>query len=137
MAGVPWVRMAEPAPDNNAQAIPNKLYFRIGEVSQIVGVPQYVLRFWETEFTGISPKKSGRGHRLYRRKDVELLLEVKRLLYEKRFTIEGARNYLKQQAKAAGRKASVRLTQGVLFPASSPVLEQIRDELRAILGILN
>ena len=71
--------------------IPNKLYFRIGEVAKLAGIKPYVLRFWETEFGGLGPKKSGSGHRLYRRKDVELVLEIKRLLYDKRFTIEGAR----------------------------------------------
>ena len=74
--------------------IPNKLYFRIGEVAKLAGIKPYVLRFWESEFSGLGPKKSGTGQRLYRRKDVELVLEIKRLLYEKRFTIEGARNWV-------------------------------------------
>ena len=85
--------------------IPNKLYFRIGEVAKLAGIKPYVLRFWETEFSGLGPKKSGTGHRLYRRKDVELVLEIKRLLYEKRFTIEGARKVL--DAKGNGRVSSV------------------------------
>src|SRR5882672_5472897 len=71
--------------------IPDKLYFRIGEVARLAGIKPYVLRFWETEFSTLGPKKSGKGHRLYRRKDVELVLEIKHLLYDKRFTIEGAR----------------------------------------------
>ena len=74
--------------------IPNKLYFKIGEVARLTGVKPYVLRYWETEFTGLGPKKSGTNQRQYRRKDVELVLEIKRLLYEKRFTIEGARKHL-------------------------------------------
>ena len=68
--------------------IPDKLYFKIGEVSELLGVEAYVLRYWETEFPVLSPKKSGTGHRLYRRKDVELLLRIKHLLYDKRFTID-------------------------------------------------
>ena len=80
--------------------IPDKLYFKIGEVSELLGVEAYVLRYWETEFPVLSPKKSGTGHRLYRRKDVELLLRIKHLLYEKRFTIEGARQSLQSEAKA-------------------------------------
>src|ERR1700677_37959 len=80
--------------------IPDKLYFKIGEVSDLLGVEPYVLRYWETEFTTLSPKKSGTGHRLYRRKDVELLLRIKHLLYEKKFTIEGARQTLQAEAKA-------------------------------------
>src|SRR6201996_5079020 len=79
--------------------IPDKLYFRIGEVARLAGIKPYVLRFWETEFSGLGPKKSGTGHRLYRRKDVELVLEIKRLLYEQRFTIEGARKLLESRPK--------------------------------------
>src|ERR1700693_2991097 len=74
--------------------IPDKLYFRIGDVARLANIKPYLLRFWETEFPGLGPKKSGTGHRLYRRKDVELVLEIKRLLYEKRYTIEGARKAL-------------------------------------------
>jgi DNA-binding transcriptional MerR regulator len=74
--------------------IPDKLYFRIGEVSRLAGIKPYVLRFWETEFPQLKPKVSGKGQRLYRRKDVELVLEIKRLLFEKRYTILGARTFL-------------------------------------------
>src|SRR5215467_5472064 len=79
-----------------APEIPDKLFFRIGEVSQLVGVEPYVLRYWESEFPGLSPKKSNTGQRMFRRKDVELLLNIKQLLYEKKFTIEGARKALKE-----------------------------------------
>src|SRR5689334_7896074 len=85
--------------------IPDKLYFKIGEVSELLGVEPYVLRYWETEFPGLSPKKSGTGHRLYRRKDVELLLRIKHLLKEKRFTIEGARQSLHAEAKSVHAEA--------------------------------
>jgi len=132
--------MVEPALDNSAQQIPDKLYFRIGEVSRLTGVKQYVLRYWESEFPGLGPKKSGTGHRLYRRKDVELLLEIKHLLYEKRFTIEGARKWLEDRrktpaaAKPAGGKPEV---QAELF--ASPALEgldRVRRELQEILKLL-
>src|ERR1700730_3148520 len=86
-------------PESESQEIPNKLYFRIGEVSRLAGIKPYVLRFWETEFSGIGPKKSGTGHRLYRRKDVELVLEIKRLLYDKRFTIQSARRFHENKPK--------------------------------------
>src|ERR1700685_3661088 len=86
--------MAETAIGALRPEIPDKLYFRIGEVSRLAGIKPYVLRFWETEFSSLGPKKSGKGHRLYRRKDVELAMEIKRLLYDKRYTIEGARKYL-------------------------------------------
>lgn len=75
--------------------LPNKLYFRIGEVAKIVGVKPYVLRYWETEFPILKPGKTPSRHRLYRRRDVELLLEIKHLLYEDGFTIAGAKKQLK------------------------------------------
>ncbi|MGA6927392.1 MAG: MerR family transcriptional regulator [Desulfosarcina sp.] len=82
--------------------IPDKFYFKIGEVSHIAGVPPYVLRFWETEFRQIKPKRTEAGQRLYRRQDVVLVLKIKHLLYDRKFTIEGARQTLK---KAAGTPA--------------------------------
>ena len=118
--------------------IPDKLYFRIGEVAKLAGIKPYVLRFWESEFTGLGPKKSGTGHRLYRRKDVELVLEIKRLLYEKRFTIEGARKMLEARPKRGTAKpqASRERTQGELFPGASPDLRELRKGLAEILAIL-
>jgi DNA-binding transcriptional MerR regulator len=88
--------------------LPDKLYFRIGEVAKLTGLKQHVLRFWETEFPTVAPKKMGSNHRMYRRKDVEVLLEIKHLLYEKRFTIEGARKHLEAKPKAVrgGRRNS-------------------------------
>jgi DNA-binding transcriptional MerR regulator len=124
------------------QDIPDKLYFRIGDVARLAGIKPYVLRFWETEFPSLGPKKSGTGHRLYRRKDVELVFEIKRLLYEKRFTIEGARKFLDTRGKPEpGRsttaKSKRRKTQGDLFGIDpSPVLEKVRKELRAIADML-
>jgi DNA-binding transcriptional MerR regulator len=136
------------------EEIPDKLYFRIGEVARLAGIKPYVLRFWETEFSGLGPKKSGTGHRLYRRKDVELVLEIKRLLYEQRFTIEGARKLLENRpklepakgsakpvkskpAKSAGAKVEA---QAALFvdPAQemAPILDALRKELQEILTIL-
>jgi DNA-binding transcriptional MerR regulator len=125
--------MTDAAEQPGSPEIPDKLYFRIGEVSGIVGVEPYVLRYWETEFPQLTPKKSGTGHRLYRRKDVELLLLIKRLLYEKRFTIEGAR----QNLQGAGRSAKdlrAKQRQQSLFPEDP--LPEIRRELAAILEIL-
>lgn len=116
-------------------SIPDKLYFRIGEVSRLAGVKPYVLRFWETEFPTIAPKKSGTGHRLYRRKDVETILEIKRLLYDKRFTIEGARKALDPKVKAAVPKTTPvpSANQRELFP---PNLTGIRAELEDLLKLL-
>jgi DNA-binding transcriptional MerR regulator len=121
-------------------AIPDKLFFRIGEVSQLVGVEPYVLRYWESEFPGLSPKKSNTGQRMFRRKDVEMLLNIKQLLYDKKFTIEGARKALKSE-KADGGVTRVRealaapIRQEELFPAPDP-LPGIRQELADILKLL-
>ena len=75
--------------------IPDKLYFKIGEVADIVGVEAYVLRFWESEFPALSPKKTDSGHRVYRKKDVETVVRIKELLYERGYTIAGARKRLR------------------------------------------
>ncbi len=116
--------------------IPNKLYFRIGEVAKLAGIKPYVLRFWESEFSALGPKKSGTGHRLYRRKDVELVLEIKRLLYEKRFTIEGARKVLDSKPKRDGAKPSSQRKQGELFSATATLYQEVRRELREILELI-
>ena len=96
-----------------------------------------MLRYWETEFASIAPKKSGTGHRLYRRKDVEIVLEIKRLLYDKRFTIEGARKALESRGKVTVTKPpSKKRLQRELFQAPLPDLTEIRQQLRDILDIL-
>jgi len=74
--------------------IPDKLYFKIGQVGEIAGLPTSVIRFWETEFSKINPKRSSSGQRLYRKSDVELILKIKHLLYDKKFTIRGAKKHL-------------------------------------------
>lgn len=125
--------MTDVALQTGSPEIPDKLYFKIGEVSELLGVEPYVLRYWETEFAVLSPKKSGTGHRLYRRKDVELLLRIKHLLYEKRFTIEGARQSLHAEAKAPKPKP-VKQAQQELF--SEDPLPEIRRELAEILKML-
>lgn len=117
--------------------IPDKLYFRIGEVSRLAGVPPYVLRYWETEFPALAPKKSGTGHRLYRRKEVELLLEIKHLLYDKRYTIEGARRFLEAREKPARRERAPKPgKQGDLFGAPTGAWQEVRKELASILELL-
>ena len=114
--------------------IPNKLYFKIGEVSSLLTVEPYVLRFWETEFPKLAPKKTDKGQRMYRRKDVELLLQIKHLLYEKKFTIEGARQFLQGAGKGLAKPAPPK-TQGALFDGD--VIPAIRKELASILEILS
>jgi DNA-binding transcriptional MerR regulator len=125
------------------QEIPDKLYFRIGEVARLAGIKPYVLRFWETEFPSLGPKKSGTGHRLYRRKEVEMVLEIKRLLYEKRFTIEGARKFLEtrgktEPARTAKAAKPAKKAQAELFgaPMTDSFLQDIRKELLEIAEML-
>ncbi len=129
--------MAEISPNQELAAgqpdIPDKLFFRIGEVSQLVGVEAYVLRYWESEFPGLSPRKSSSGQRMFRRKDVELLLRIKHLLYGQKFTIEGARKAL-QDKKAETARNRPRTEQADLF-AVSP-LPEIRRQVSEILDLL-
>jgi DNA-binding transcriptional MerR regulator len=113
-------------------AIPDKLYFRIGEVSELTHTKAFVLRYWETEFSSLRPVKSKSGHRLYRRKDVELIFQIRRLLYEKGFTIEGARRYLAANGKSPGEQKH--LFQPTLGVAE---LKAIRQELQTVLTMLS
>ena len=107
-------------PENTATVIPDKLYFRVGEVSRIAGLRAHVLRFWESEFSQIRPKRTSSGQRLYRRKDVETILEIKDLLYRQKFTIPGARRHLRNRADMP----------------SAISLSEIREELLAIRRLL-
>jgi DNA-binding transcriptional MerR regulator len=84
--------------------LPDKLYFKIGEVSKLTRLPAYVLRFWENEFTCIRPKRTSSGQRLYRRGDVEMVFKIRHLLHERKFTIEGARQYLSKQKSGQPKK---------------------------------
>ncbi|MGA8180770.1 MAG: MerR family transcriptional regulator [Desulfobacterales bacterium] len=104
--------------------LPDKLYFKVGEVSSIVGVPAYVLRFWEAEFKKINPKRTPSGQRLYRKKDVELILWIKHLLYEKKFTIQGAKQYLKAQSPSEQETPPADLLQEI-----ASELQKIKDLL--------
>lgn len=118
-----------------AAAIPDKLFFRMGEVSRLVGVEPYVLRYWESEFKVLSPRKSTTGQRMFRRKDVELLLEIKHLLYERKFTIEGARKALQVDKEKIKMASGIPVQQEELFPVANP-LPKIRTELAEILKLL-
>src|SRR6202047_60045 len=82
----------------NESALPGKDLFRIGEVSHMTGTKQFVLRYWESEFPMLQPVKSPKGHRLYRREDIDTVFVIKRLLYDEGFTIAGARRHLRDQA---------------------------------------
>ncbi|MFQ5514834.1 MAG: MerR family transcriptional regulator [Myxococcota bacterium] len=110
------------------KSLPDKTYFRIGEVARITRLKPYVLRFWETEFKMVSPPKSRSGQRMYRKKDIETVLRVKQLLYKERFTIEGARKRLaalrRQEAGTAAGEEGRRV--------SSSELRRIRGQLEKI-----
>lgn len=117
--------------------IPDKLFFRIGEVSEIVGVEPYVLRYWESEFPPLAPRKSSSGQRMFRRKDVELLLRIKHLLYDQKFTIEGARKALTSETRAPKRQPAQPVVQEALFATPSGAIPEIRREVEAILKLLS
>jgi DNA-binding transcriptional MerR regulator len=112
--------------------IPDKLYFRIGEVATLCRLPAYVLRFWESEFPQLKPVKSSTGQRMYRRRDVESVLRIKQLLYDQGFTIVGARQQLRSEAKNDKGQAAIP------FPTQSPAeMQRIRQGLREILNLLS
>ena len=130
--------------------IPDKLYFKIGEVSKITGVKPYVLRYWESEFKIVRPQKSASRQRVYNKKDVELIVEIKNLLYNEKFTLEGAKRRLKElhssnknsQKAAAGRAGAVaadekkQLNQPVVNEDYQKALMSIKEELHTIRKIL-
>lgn len=127
------------------KTIPDKMYFRIGEVAELLAVKPYVLRYWETEFSDIKPVKSQSKQRLYKRRDVEMLVVIKRLLYDEKYTINGARQHLKdmmrQQAKgevaaptpppaAKGQKASAKGQKAAALPVDArAVLSKLKNDL--------
>jgi DNA-binding transcriptional MerR regulator len=103
--------------------IPDKLYFKIGEASAISGLPSHVLRFWESEFKKIKPRRTASGQRSYTRKDIETILEIKHLLHDKKFTLEGARKHLNARSEP-----------GELF--EKKLLEDLKAELKNIRDML-
>ena len=130
-------------------AIPDRLYFKIGDVSKICGLETYVLRFWESQFPQLKPNKSGTGQRLYRRREVELVLEIKRLVHEEGYTLPGARQALEQQSRrpapqdapqtSASRLSIAARSAGAPSPkvdAAAAVIGHARAELREIAALL-
>ena len=122
-------------------AIPAKNLFRIGEVSRLTSTKPFVLRFWETEFPMLQPVKSPKGHRLYRRQDIETVLVIKRLLYDEGFTIAGARRHLRDQAgepigsNGGTEPVEAQPTQSSLTLNRKTLLD-LRDSLRSLLTVL-
>ena len=112
----------------------SKLYYRIGEVSRITDVKPYVLRYWESEFRWMAPAKSRSKQRLYRKRDIEIIHLIKRLLYEERFTIAGARKKLRELG--VGRALDAPQLEMALEGDPRAQLKSIRDELQEIRGLL-
>lgn len=128
----PRVRSAPKTASVPEVVIPEKLYFRIGEVARLCHLPAYVLRFWETEFPQLKPVKSSTGQRMYRRRDVENVLRIKQLLYAEGFTIPGARQQLRTEGKGDKKQSPLP------FPSRSAAdLQYIRQGLREIVTLLS
>ncbi|MBZ5655118.1 MAG: MerR family transcriptional regulator [Acidobacteriia bacterium] len=128
----PVKRASRKAARHSEIIVPDKLYFRIGEVASLCRLPAYVLRFWETEFPQLRPVKSSTGQRMYRKRDVEFVVRIKKLLYEDGFTIAGARAHLREETKAGRNQNSLP------FPtAQSANVAHLRHELKEILHILS
>ena len=107
--------------------LPDKLYYRIGEVEELTGVPAYVLRYWESEFKLLRPKKNPAGQRVYRHRDLELVKRIKTLLYDERLTLEGAKKRL-----LAETRRSPQLELGIREVAYADALRRIRDRLTTL-----
>jgi DNA-binding transcriptional MerR regulator len=136
----------QPSPkiDPGLPEIPDRLYFKIGDVARICGVETYVLRFWETQFPQLKPNKSGTGQRLYRRRDVELAVKIKRLVHTEGYTLAGARQALEQVHNTQPSVEPEAHSQLTLLAANSSqtpgavatAIVQARAELREIAGLL-
>ena len=129
---------AKLAPAKNVRTadivVPDRLYFRIGEVAKLCHLPAYVLRFWETEFPNLAPKKSSKGQRLYRKGDVENVLRIKKLLYEEGFTIAGARQHLKAALKPQKAQSALPF---IVSNGNFSDLKKLRVELQQVRELLS
>ena len=124
--------------DQKRPEIPDRMFFRIGDVSEIAGVETHVLRFWESEFPTLKPRKTANGQRQYRRNDVETVLTIKDLLYGEGYTIAGARKALRSGARSKARPAGSadRTSASVEPPVPRQALREIRSKLEQILDLL-
>jgi len=114
-------------------ALPDKLYFKIGEVSTLTGIEPYILRYWESEFKLIKPYRTKTNQRLYRKKDVEAIIKIKKMLYEQKFTIAGAKKKIKESPEHA---AQGQLPLGLISPEYIEMLKSTRNELQEIVSLL-
>lgn len=116
--------------------IPDRIFFKIGEVCDLAGVESHVLRFWETEFPTLKPSKTPSGQRQYRRKDVETVLTIKSLLYDEGYTIPGARKALRARRKGKEEPVPAEAPTGDGAPVPKAALQEIRTKLEQILELL-
>ncbi len=114
--------------------IPDKLFYKIGEVSRIAEIEPYVLRYWETEFLFLKPRKNKAGQRVYVKKDIELILEIKRLLYQERYTIEGVRKRFGENTPYVRHTAPPEADKAVATPPPDKILEHVRKRLKEMLS---
>src|SRR5512136_2321234 len=114
----------------------DRLYYRIGEVSRITGLKPHVLRYWESEFKVIKPHKGGSLQRLYRRKDLDLILKIKRLLYEEGFTIAGAKKKIRDLERLENKQLKLKLVEKKSNGKDHELLVSIREELKGIKKML-
>jgi len=118
-----------------------KLYYSISEVCKLTGLKSYVLRYWETEFRELKPPKNRAGNRTYRKKDIDIIIKIKELLYDKKFTIEGARNQLAitpQISDSSDDDSAVEKSKSKISSTKeASVLLEVRDQLKSILDIIN
>ncbi len=122
----------------NPIQIPDRMYFKIGDVAKITGVKTYILRYWESEFSVISPNKTNSQQRMYTRTDVEYVLLIKHLLYEKKFSIQGARQWLSETRKkgelTSARKLTVAVDQNQ-WQQTQSAIESARKELKELIAL--
>ena len=124
------------------KSIPNKLFFKIGEVCEITDTQPYVLRYWESEFPALAPAKNSSGQRIYRRKDIETVLRIKQLLYDEGFTIAGAKKRLESEMSGKGATPQTMAAEADAEPPAGDdrtksVLFEVRDQIREILTLLD
>jgi DNA-binding transcriptional MerR regulator len=131
--------MKTPTSEMDGIKIPDRLYFRIGDVAELLGVKTHVLRYWESEFSIISPQKSNTGHRVYKRSDVEVLVMIRHLLYKERYSIEGAKRRIRELRQAKGLKSfreevvtAGKQVSELLNTTGVKNQEQIREEVKGL-----
>ena len=116
--------------------IPDKIFFKIGEVAELAGVEPYVLRYWETEFKSLCPNKNEKGQRLYKKKEVKQALDIKKLLYEEGYTIEGAKKVLRERSRKA-KKGPTQLSIPYDRDKVVEIISELKKDLRDLLKQLS